>query len=292
VQYPLSDPTALLNGGKFTDGNVGLGVPASIDKAAWLNAVYDELINIIIAAGLTPNEAQFNQVVAAINALISNAFAAHIASQAQVNTGTNATLYVTPATLSNRIAQIIGAAPAALDTLQELAAALGSDPNFATTIVTALAGKAALSHGHSWNQVSGRPGDFCFSATPNLRPGTLPCNFAAVSRAVYANLYGEIGITWGAGDGSTTFNVPESRGEGFRGWDAGRGVDSGRAFGSWQADQLIAHTHQVNTSSFSNNTPSGYITSANSGGVLINTGSTGGTETRMRNITVFVSIFF
>lgn len=40
------------------------------------------------------------------------------------------------------------------------------------------------------------------------------------------------------GDGATTFRVPDLRGEFLRGWDAGRGVDSGRAFGSSQLDQM------------------------------------------------------
>lgn len=43
------------------------------------------------------------------------------------------------------------------------------------------------------------------SSTPN---GTLLCNGAAVSRTTYANLFGAIGVTFGPGDGSTTFNVP------------------------------------------------------------------------------------
>lgn len=38
--------------------------------------------------------------------------------------------------------------------------------------------------------------------------GYLLCNGAAVSRTVYADLYAAIGVTWGAGDGTTTFNVP------------------------------------------------------------------------------------
>jgi phage-related tail fiber protein len=50
-------------------------------------------------------------------------------------------------------------------------------------------------------------------------------------------LFSAIGTTFGAGNGSTTFNVPELRGEFIRNWDDGRGVDSGRAFGSFQAVQ-------------------------------------------------------
>lgn len=42
--------------------------------------------------------------------------------------------------------------------------------------------------------------------------GYLPCNGAAVSRTTYANLFAVIGTTYGAGDGSTTFNVPNIAG--------------------------------------------------------------------------------
>lgn len=67
--------------------------------------------------------------------------------------------------------------------------------------------------------------------------GWLECSGAAVSRTTYAALFAAIGTTWGVGDGSTTFNLPDLRGEFARGWDHGRGVDTGRAFASAQAAQ-------------------------------------------------------
>jgi len=68
--------------------------------------------------------------------------------------------------------------------------------------------------------------------------GYLECNGQAVSRTTYAALLSVIGTTWGPGDGSTTFNVPDLRGEFLRGWDHGRGIDSGRTLGSSQLDQM------------------------------------------------------
>lgn len=56
-------------------------------------------------------------------------------------TGTNTTQLATTAFVQAAISALIDAAPAALDTLNELAAALGDDPNFATTVTTALAAK-------------------------------------------------------------------------------------------------------------------------------------------------------
>jgi microcystin-dependent protein len=73
---------------------------------------------------------------------------------------------------------------------------------------------------------------FPFNALPT---GYLECNGAAVSRTTYAALFAKIGTTYGAGDGSTTFNLPDLRGEFIRGWDHGRGIDSGRTLASAQA---------------------------------------------------------
>ncbi|MEH6566916.1 MAG: phage tail protein, partial [Halopseudomonas sp.] len=64
--------------------------------------------------------------------------------------------------------------------------------------------------------------------------GWLKANGAAVGRVAYADLFAAIGTTFGAGDGFNTFNLPDLRGEFIRGWDDGKGVDVGRALGSWQ----------------------------------------------------------
>jgi len=69
--------------------------------------------------------------------------------------GTNTDQIATMAALQAAINDLINGAPGALDTIQELAAALGDDPNFATTITNALAGKAALEHAHAIADVTG-----------------------------------------------------------------------------------------------------------------------------------------
>ena len=73
--------------------------------------------------------------------------------------------------------------------------------------------------------------------------GYLKCNGAAVSRTTYADLFAIIGTAHGAGDGASTFNVPDLRGEFVRGWDDARGVDSGRVFGSSQGQSYQSHQH-------------------------------------------------
>lgn len=76
--------------------------------------------------------------------------------------------------------------------------------------------------------------------------GWLECDGSAVSRTTYADLFAAIGTHWGSGDGSTTFNLPDYRGEFPRGWDNGRGVDAGRAIGSAQAAAFAEHLHSAN----------------------------------------------
>lgn len=68
--------------------------------------------------------------------------------------------------------------------------------------------------------------------------GWLIENGAAVSRTTYATLFAVIGVAYGAGDGATTFNLPDARGEFDRGLDLGRGVDPGRVLGSGQGDAI------------------------------------------------------
>ena len=84
----------------------------------------------------------------------------------------------------------------------------------------------------------------------NVTPtGFLECNGTLISRTAYADLFAVIGTTYGAGDGSTTFKIPDLRGEFIRGFDNGRGVDAGRTIGSSQADAYGSHSHTGSTNS-------------------------------------------
>lgn len=77
--------------------------------------------------------------------------------------------------------------------------------------------------------------------------GWLECAGSAVSRTTYAALFGSIGTTYGVGNGSSTFNLPDLRGEFIRGFDNGRGIDTGRSFGSLQTDAFQHHGHRRST---------------------------------------------
>ena len=56
-----------------------------------------------------------------------------------------------------------------------------------------------------------QPGDLKLSVVSTLTSGWLECNGAAVSRVPYAGLFAAIGTTFGIGDGSSTFNLPDFR---------------------------------------------------------------------------------
>jgi len=89
--------------------------------------------------------------------------------------------------------------------------------------------------------------------------GWLRCDGAVVSRGAFPALFAAIGTNWGAGDGSTTFNLPDLRGRFARGVDRGTGRDpgaggrtasadggsTGDTVGSVQGSQLRSHNHLV-----------------------------------------------
>ena len=128
---------------------------------------------------------------------------------------------VTQAAMSAAISNLVNGAPGALDTLRELATALGNDANFANNIAAKIDQAAPA-------------GTVAYIAGSAAPAGWLKANGAAVSRTTYAPLFAAIGTRYGAGDGSSTFNLPDLRGEFIRGWDDSRGVDAGRALGSSQ----------------------------------------------------------
>ena len=97
------------------------------------------------------------------------------------------------------------------------------------------------------------PGAVLAYASTTAPSGYLLCDGAAVSRTTYADLFAAISTTWGVGDGSTTFNLPDGRGGVLRG--TGTGTVNGRdkvgpAVGSKQEDQMQGHWHTVTDGTF------------------------------------------
>ncbi|EPE1060685.1 phage tail protein [Escherichia coli] len=295
-----------------------------IATTAFVQAALTSLIN-----GAPATLDTLKEIAAAINndpkfsTTINNALAlkAPLSSPALTGTPTaptaaqsvNNTQIATTAFVKSAIAAMVGSAPAALDTLNELAAALGNDPNFATTMLNALAGKQPLDN--KLTNLSGKDvaGLLAYlglgegsalpvgvpvpwpSATPPT--GWLKCNGAAFSAEEYPEL----------AKAYPTNKLPDLRGEFIRGWDDGRGIDAGRVLLSIQTGMLEKHRHivvandgydtkdewELATIFKKTYTQGRGLDATNTGGSLIpsptlhsrgSIGNTGGSETRPRNI--------
>ncbi|HCL8060312.1 TPA: phage tail protein [Escherichia coli] len=165
--------------------------------------------------------------------------------------GNNTTRIATTAFVQAAITALINGAPDTLDTLKEIAAAINNDPKFSTTINNALAGKQPLDN--TLTHLSGKDvaGLLAYlglgegsalpvgvpvpwpSATPPT--GWLKCNGAAFSAEEYPEL----------AKAYPTNKLPDLRGEFIRGWDDGRGIDTGRALLNWQPHTILDHAHYM-----------------------------------------------
>ncbi|EEW1456047.1 phage tail protein [Escherichia coli] len=235
-----------------------------VATTAFVQAALTALIN-----GAPATLDTLKEIAAAINndpkfsTTINNALAlkAPLSSPALTGTPTaptaaqsvNNTQIATTAFVKSAIAAMVGSAPAALDTLNELAAALGNDPNFATTMLNALSGKQPLDN--TLTNLSGKDvaGLLTYlglgegsalpvgvpvpwpSATPPT--GWLKCNGAAFSAEEYPEL----------AKAYPTNKLPDLRGEFIRGWDDGRGIDGGRILLSCQSFAFQDHAHALPT---------------------------------------------
>ncbi|EME2569805.1 phage tail protein [Escherichia coli] len=195
--------------------------------------------------------------------------------------GTNSTQIASTAFVMAAIAALVDSSPDALNTLNELAAALGNDPNFATTMTNALAGK--------------QPKDATLTALAELATSAdkLPyftgadraalTALTSVGRAILGKPSTQGVLDYlGLGEGSAlpvgvpvpwpsatpptgwlkcngaafsaeeypelakaypTNKLPDLRGEFIRGWDDGRGVDNGRGLLTLQDGAIVSHNH-------------------------------------------------
>lgn len=145
-------------------------------------------------------------------------------------------------------------------------------------------------HDVTVSQVHGAAGRVDFFAMQSPPAGWLKCNGASVSRATYADLFAAIGITYGNGNGATTFNLPDLRSEFVRGWDDGRGVDLNRGLGTAQTDQFESHYHNYYSSNGSAGIALAAVRAATTGDNATATAAKGGSETRPRNIALLTCI--
>lgn len=230
----------------FHDGD-GVSELGTILPAWWLNQVQSELLAVLTAAGIQPDKSQPNQLLAALNKL------------AAVTTGN----------------QEIGGDKTftGLTTLKKGAIVADSSGDFNANQYLQIGANNV--NAYFYNKRSGKylsmrndgellydgkrllnvddlagmipSGAVMYFAGQTAPTGWLKANGAAVSRTLYAALFQAVGTTYGAGDGRTTFNLPDLRGEFIRGWDDGRGIDSGRTLGSVQGDAIRNITGKIDS---------------------------------------------
>ncbi|HGG5965824.1 TPA: phage tail protein [Salmonella enterica subsp. enterica serovar 4,[5],12:i:-] len=241
----------------------------------------DTLKEIAAAINNDPNFSTTINNALALKAPLASPALTGIPTAPTAAQGTNNTQIATTAYVRAAISALVGSSPEALDTLNELAAALGNDPNFATTMTNALAGKQPL--------------DATLTALAALATGAnkLPyftgkdtvaqTDLTSVGRDILAKTSTLAVIQYlGLGEGSALpvgvpvpwplatpptgwlkcngapfiasqypklalaypgLLLPDLRGEFIRGWDDGRGVDPGRSIGSSQGWSPGSHVH-------------------------------------------------
>lgn len=128
--------------------------------------------------------------------------------------------------------------------------------------------------------------DWFAGSTPPA--GWLACNGGTVSRTLYAALFAAIGVTYGAGDGATTFTLPDLRD------DFIRGASGSRAVGTRASDTTRSHSHGQTYASDA----VGGLTGSQGVGVagagqaegVNTTAATGGAETAPRHVVMLPCI--
>ncbi|WP_276224868.1 hypothetical protein [Pasteurella multocida] len=189
----------------FTEG--GNGVAPSYPGADWFNIVQAELLGVLTAGGIEPDKANLNQLTLAIQQVVQNKVTQALSSKANSNSplltgiptaptapqSTNNTQIATTAFVKAAIAALVGSAPAALDTLQELANALGQDANFRNTIINQIAGKANTNHTHTVSQITdfkqGVKSQFIYQKTGNNEIFKFPDGTLILTGRIDTNTY-------------------------------------------------------------------------------------------------------
>jgi microcystin-dependent protein len=204
-----------------------------------------------------------------------------LATQAETDAATEGNVVLTPgglaAGIDNYLPQASEVTRGAIELATTAEVQVGTNTTKAVTPDTLSSSLAALGLAIPSGSVTA----FAGATAP---AGYLICDGSQVSRTTYADLYAVIADTYGAGDGSTTFNLPDLRGEFIRGLDGGRGADAGRVLGSFQADEFASHTH-TGVSGDAGTDPArigGGNRDVDTG--TYTTNAAGGTETRPRNV--------
>jgi len=291
------------------DATKALTVARLVDRTATTGRAGVVLLasNVETQTGTDANKAVTPASLASRIASTGQAGLVALATNDQTQTGTDTTRAVTPASLASRTATDARAGIVELADNSETQT--GTDTTRAVT-PAGLASAAALL------VPTGAVMPFATATPPN---GWLPCDGRVVSRTTYSLLFFCIGTTFGAGNGSTTFALPDLRGYFVRGSGINSDGTAAGNFGAKQADDFKSHNHTGSTSqngshnhTYNSHTATFNLQGGTSGGAVQNimrnpdgNGQTsavgnhshtitaeGGTENRPRNIALLYCIKF
>lgn len=259
---------------RFTEGDPTIPIASTTVSAAWLNTVQEELAGVVLAAGLALDKAKNDQLKTAIVGMIAASIPAappvasteaagiaERATDAEALAGTDNLRFVTPAQL--------------LPAMRSMLA--GTIVEWESETIPTLADAKPLGLELNGNVVSvdtfpNLLRKWCGSAKNATAPAWYRCTAAGVRDAA-----------------GSYIKLQDRRGEFARGWDHGRGVDTGRVLGSAQGDDYKSHTHVIATAWGGSPGPRMKPGETSADGNSITTNAAGGTETRPRNVaTMFI----
>ena len=239
--------------------NTTEGILKIYNNGSWEDSVdFDKLdigvLSLNVTAPLKNTGTDSRQVLDIDQATIGSYGTVRFATQQEVNIGTSTDTVLSPGTLQSGISNYLPDASENQKGVVQLATQYEvNQGNNDSNAITPKKLRAALPTLGLDGVPAGTVITFAGQAAP---AGYFICDGREVSRVDYDELYLTIGTTYGSGDGSSTFNLPDLRGEFIRGWSRGGGtqrpgVDDGRQFGSSQDQSIQSHAHSMVTGSAS-----------------------------------------
>ncbi len=204
-----------------------------VDSSSDVESLSPENILTTNAASATyiSHSAASSTYLSQVNA--SATYLSHSAASSTYLTQASASAdYATKSYTDNAVSALVDSSPSTLNTLNELASALGDDPNFATTITNALSPVGSIV-------------TYAMATPPS---GWLLCDGSIYSASAYPTLSVGLGSTYG-GNGTTTFGVPNLKGRVVVGIDSTqtefdtRGETGGSKTSVAPHDHSIGHDH-------------------------------------------------
>ena len=207
--------------GEWRPGDPAIGQKATPLASGWFNMLQRELISVVESGGLTLDDTDDGQLLKTLNAMglgtgqFQNYSSLRTYSTGEVVRGGDGQFYE----FYDR---------------DQVGTTQGVDPT------------NPANRPHVWMEWDGvRPGSTIEWRSETLPEGYIENDGAEVSRNDYRRIFAAMATTYGSGDGLTTFNLPDDRGQFKRGLDNDRGIDPLRVLGTEQGAYAGRNTFNV-----------------------------------------------